>query len=127
MDGDKGGTVAVIITHVWVARSLLGLSPSRGCGPFLLGEVLKEFQYAITGSTMYKVDFGRVLGVHAIAKENCQPAAKGDVLGASTVITEGGRNKTNVLPHQDSTFTLNFPPYLEDVVDDSDEEESNPD
>lgn len=61
----------------------------------LRGEVLRDFEHAITGAQMYRVDFGGVIGTHAMPKNCCKTVAEEDFLAALG-----------------STFMLDLPSYL---------------
>lgn len=75
---------------------------------------------------MCKVDFGGVIGVHAIAKENCEPAAEEDIMAEVTQqqdhLADGSQGQT-----QGSMFTLDFPTYMDAVGDESNDEAIDPD
>lgn len=127
--GTRVATTAIgedwVVTHVWVARPHLGLSPTIESVNMLLGEVLREFVHIIIGDTMCKVDFGGVIGVRAIKKHDCEPAAEEDIFAASTQALEGNNNVRQE-PTQASTFTLDLPTYLDVVGDESSDEAEDP-
>lgn len=77
--GDTLPNQTAIVTQVWVSCPFLGLSPGVGSNDMLLGEVVREFEHVVTGAAMYKVDFGGVLGTHAVRKESCQPVCHRDI------------------------------------------------
>jgi len=52
----------MVVTHVWVTHPHLELNPSIERENFLLGEGTREFEHAIIGVTMCKVDLGRGIG-----------------------------------------------------------------
>lgn len=119
VDGVGARDNAVLVIQVWVARPLLGLSSTVGAENMMLGEVMREFKHVITGTIMYKVDFGGVVGTHAIAKDSCQFAWERDIVGAF----EQAGNPLNAYsqgPNEGNTFTLDLPSYLEDGATDSD-------